>query len=627
MMRLALLVMALGGLIGTSDQRVVITGTGKPSAGYAITPNVTSTSCSQAAVAAAFAAVGTTTNQVVGISATGSPCHWTTGVDWDAPAGTIIIGEGANTTLGGDGPIIIDDIQSNDPAWNIGAKSTGVLRIANIRIIGGINNAGIERDGIFAIYSSDGAVSSVRLDHFTVDTQTFSPEMKFGKGLNLGRWITGVAHDFIFKNQYNVATYTYNGGRGSDAGGTVWTQAANFGSTDKTDGFFFFEDGEYYGALSGPTRMTDAFTGSKLYHRYNNAIGSNGVELHATGHSGDDRGPRANVFEGNKFIALASQSPTPQNFADASSGEYFIWGNETESSAANSGGISTNVTRKDDTTYAPTGTIYEWGYCGGTRREGVVTLASATTVNWVSGPTFDTSWAAGHMINITGASCSTGNPPGAHCRIASVGSTTQLTLGSGGSSTTPSNAAYNTGSVWDGNADSLGYPCLDQTGRGEGDMLYGDHPDKFNTTSDPDDKTWPRQIIKPVREWMNTLTGLGGGSRWDDRSLGRVLSGRDIMFQASGINTSLGVPFDGTTNITGWGPGAFKPTGCTFNETTGVGPAYFATDEGSWNTSTSNPRGVQRNGADGRLYVCVADDDWDLVFTPATYPHPLRTTP
>ena len=51
---------------------------------------------------------------------------------------------------------------------------------------------------------------------------------------------------------------------------------------------------------------------------------------------------------------------------------------------------------------------------------------------------------------------------------------------------------------------------------------------------------------------------------------------------------------------------------------------YWATDQGSWNTSTSNPEGVQLNGADGVLYRCTSTNTWTLYYTPYTYPHPLQ---
>ncbi len=72
--------------------------------------------------------------------------------------------------------------------------------------------------------------------------------------------------------------------------------------------------------------------------------------------------------------------------------------------------------------------------------------------------------------------------------------------------------------------------------------------------------------------------------------------------------TSNTSPFNGTSG-TGHGTLANRPITCTPR----VG--YWATDQGSWNTSGS--------GGQGQLYVCTATNTWTLHYTPYTYPHPL----
>ena len=99
-----------------------------------------------------------------------------------------------------------------------------------------------------------------------------------------------------------------------------------------------------------------------------------------------------------------------------------------------------------------------------------------------------------------------------------------------------------------------------------------------------------------------------------------MVANRDYYPSASGAQTSPTSPFNGSSG-TGWGTLANRPTTCT------PGVAYFATDQGSWNTSTSNPYGVQQNGADGVLYKCTAPNTWTLYYTPYTYPHPLQVKP
>lgn len=53
--------------------------------------------------------------------------------------------------------------------------------------------------------------------------------------------------------------------------------------------------------------------------------------------------------------------------------------------------------------------------------------------------------------------------------------------------------------VYDGNIDAAGYPCLDQIGRGSGDVISG--------TTPPLPQAWPNQILDPLYAWNNTLNG------------------------------------------------------------------------------------------------------------------------
>jgi len=193
--------------------------------------------------------------------------------------------------------------------------------------------------------------------------------------------------------------------------------------------------------------------------------------------------------------------------------------------------------------------------------------------------------------------------------------------------------AFNgTGSNWDGGtfngtATTTGYPCLDQPGRGPGDLLVGQFSSKVNNRTGIIE--WPAQALEPLYFWNNTGSNVSGwsGSIDSNNTAGRSVSNRDYYLPASGIQTSATSPFNGTVGC-GWGTIANRPTTCT------VGVAYWATDEGSWNQSSSNPYGVQQNGASGKMYVCLATNVWTASYgaatssgtagEPYTYPHPLR---
>ena len=69
-------------------------------------------------------------------------------------------------------------------------------------------------------------------------------------------------------------------------------------------------------------------------------------------------------------------------------------------------------------------------------------------------------------------------------------------------------------------------------------------------------------------------------------------------------------PFDSTAGA-GVGKLSNRPKTCT------PGVAYWATDEGEWDST--------HDGPDGQLYVCTARETWTLYYKPYSYPHPLVT--
>lgn len=154
-------------------------------------------------------------------------------------------------------------------------------------------------------------------------------------------------------------------------------------------------------------------------------------------------------------------------------------------------------------------------------------------------------------------------------------------------------------SPWDGNTDPTGYPCLDQVGRGKGDLLTGS---VFPNILDSITKsiTWPHQALDPVYVWDNNYVAPPD-EQWDALWANAdhvTKENRDYYLQVPNYNEP-GSTFNGTVGI-GQGLYADRPSTCTPR----VG--YWATDKNT-------------------LYVCTATNTWTAYYTPYVYPYPLDT--
>jgi len=146
-------------------------------------------------------------------------------------------------------------------------------------------------------------------------------------------------------------------------------------------------------------------------------------------------------------------------------------------------------------------------------------------------------------------------------------------------------------SAWDGNSDSTGYPCRDQIGRDRDNPQWNHNP--------PGSYTQP---LVPAYIWFNrTESNVELSVDVINSSDKHIKPNRDFY--------SYNPNFNGTTGM-GVGTLAQRPTTCS------PGVAYWATDQGEWNSL--NP------GPDGQLYKCTSANTWELYYTPYTYPHPLR---
>lgn len=155
----------------------------------------------------------------------------------------------------------------------------------------------------------------------------------------------------------------------------------------------------------------------------------------------------------------------------------------------------------------------------------------------------------------------------------------------------------NGSSPWDQNSGSQGWRCRDQIGIGRDLTLW-------NHTTTP---AW-NQEVKPAYFWNNSKSGTSaqGGPgpitvTVDPtlRSPLHLVANRDFYTATSSFNGTSGV---------GAGPLSSRPATCT------AGVAYWATDQGEWNSTNGT--------ADGRLFKCTATNTWTAYYTPYVYPHP-----
>jgi len=135
----------------------------------------------------------------------------------------------------------------------------------------------------------------------------------------------------------------------------------------------------------------------------------------------------------------------------------------------------------------------------------------------------------------------------------------------------------NGSNTFDGNTTPAGYPCLDQPGRGQGDLLTGDAPNP------PPNPPGLRQALEPIYGWNNTINGTVSPITTE-----AAQSASDPKYMQEGRDYY---------NVTNRGAQSARPSNCT------AGATWWSTD-----TRT--------------LSQCTGIF-WTTLYTPYTYPHPL----
>jgi hypothetical protein len=250
-----------------------------------------------------------------------------------------------------------------------------------------------------------------------------------------------------------------------------------------TEKAVFVEDNVFNADGSALMHGLDGWAGMRVVYRYNtlnNVIISN----HGTESSARMRGARSYEFYRNRINYNGAAGPFP-NAISVRSGNGVIFENTVTGNFAIFGHYSQyrdnmnyNIWNQCDGNSAwdvNDGVVYATGTHNGASGQKVL---SDSTKGWKANQ-----WIGYSVSNLTRGNSSviTSNEPNA-VSARSVGQTQGLPL-------------WNTGDQYRITRASI---CLDQVGRGKGDLLKG---------SPPSPKAWPNQQLEPAYAWGNTLNG------------------------------------------------------------------------------------------------------------------------
>jgi hypothetical protein len=410
--------------------------------------------------------------------------------------------------------------------------------------------------------------------------------------------VTGINSTYLQLVEFNHAKYLGVGQYGDNS----WAQSESYGSAN----FLYIENNLFTTAGATENEGTvDGLAnegGGRVVVRFNTFAEMDNINFgmgwHGTESSGRPRGARAFEFYGNTFKCLVHCN----GVASARSGTGLVWGNTIDLS----GGASIN-NLFSLSTYRTEAAYSTWGVCDGSSpydtNDGITyysgTVSSGGGSNTIT--VLGNPWIANQWV-------SNGSPFSIH--------NSRLNNGSEIVSNTTNTLTYQySGAPGDwvpNNGDNFtilrATACLDQAGgRGAGTLFSGDNPSPSSAAN---------QAVSPAYFWSNMFSGGSPAFYFSQSGVGtttaRVIRSRDFYVEGTNqaVQTSATSPFDGSMTVgMGHGTLANRPTTCA------IGVGYWATDQGSWNQSSS--------GGQGQLYLCKTTNTWTAGYTPYTYPHPL----
>jgi len=447
-----------------------------------------------------------------------------------------------------------------------------------------------------------GQSQAVRIDHchFSVmPAQSICIEVADG--------VYGVADHNVMELAHTQPFHVDNGNAGStdSNGNAAWAAPTKWGSTD----FFFAEDNYIKNTLTEGIGF-DGTYGSRFVIRHNHIYF---VHIADHGTEGGVRGARAKEIYGNDFHNLFADAP-----AGVRSGSVLFY-NNTWDGVALTTGFSMKAFRSFESTsgnrnqgwFAGDGSgpfdvndtegnlTYVPGHTPFLYFSGTATTGTNTTTIVVSGPS--PNWQPDQWRNFAVKKTSATDTGNMSLILGNTGNvlTVDYTAGNGGSP----GCTWAAGDTFEIHRVLV---VLDQSGRGQGDLIAGNSTNWVNSATGT--RAWPHQVLDPVYGWNN----YQGTKYVPLQSPGNTfVENREFYNQAApvgGVQTT-GVGIGTLANRPATGVGGVDIAGVTPNP---PGTAYWATDVASINGSTDN----------GALYVWRGGA-WVLYYQPYTYPHPL----
>jgi hypothetical protein len=544
---------------------------------------VTAASCNESDV---NAVINGPTHKAVGgdtINVPAGNCTWTSGFRVPAGIGISIIGAGAASTT------ITDNYAGTTPLiWATPQPGAALMRISGMTVQ---PQSGAS---LYSPFQIIGTCNSGGCPNMRFDNMVIQPGWTGQAG-----WIVrvdnmyGVFDHNTVNGSYCLANVNHSGWLGvGQWGDNSWASPDSYG----TNAAIFFEDNTFNGTATNDTDASDAYAdvgGGRVVTRhntFNNAPVAGSTYFHGTESGGRMRGGRQVEFYNNTV------SCAPGNGCDAAavamrSGVGLIYNNN----FSVSGGAWINAFVRLYTYRTFAGFGPSWGYCDGQgpfdQNDGtvyasgtvtaVITAGGALTITDLSASWGLNQWVnSGNPYSIVYTDVTTSNQgwtgnPGFEITANTNNTIVAGTLGGDASN-------WNAVSINIGNHYQIkrANACIDQPGRSGGTLLSGDPPAPLG---------WVNEVIDPVYEWGNSMTGGSPGYGSISSDSAKVIANRDYYTQAAS--------FDGSSG-TGSGVLSSRPSGCT------TGVVYWATDQ-------------------NMLYKCTAANTWTSSYTPYTYPHPL----